>query len=145
MVTDQEYVKPAALSAAAGLVAVPGKGRVVPSGTVIVGGSLTIVAMGSWGVTSRVNGTFAVRPLPSSAVMMTVSLPASSPAGLDQVYLPALQAETTPSDALRVTVSPSGSEHVPEFAAAVPSGTLTAVLSTVIAGAELAAPATTHS
>src|SRR4029077_13122645 len=145
MVTDQAYVKPAALSAASGLVAVPANGTFVPSGTVIVGGSLTIVAVGSCGLTLKVKGACAVRPLPSSAVILTVSIPASSPAGLDQVYLPPVQAETTPSDALRVTVSPSGSEHVPEFAGAVPSGTLTAVLSTVITGAEFEAPATTHS
>src|SRR5690242_6178314 len=145
MVTAQAYAKPAVLSAASGLVAVPVNGTFVPSGTVIVGGSLTIVAIGSCALTTKLNWTCAVRPFPSSAVMVTVSIPASSPAGFDQVYLPALQAETTPSDALSVTVSPSGSEQVPVFAGAVPSGTLTAALSTVTTGAELVGPATTHS
>src|SRR5258708_37730132 len=107
MVTDQAYVKPAALSAASELVAVPVNGTLVPSGTVIVGGSLTIVAVGSCGVTTKGNGICPFRTLPSSAGMMTVSIPASSPAGFYQADLPALQSATTPSDAGSRTVSPS--------------------------------------
>src|SRR5579864_5510689 len=111
----------------------------------MVGGSLTIVAVGSTGVTSKVNGTCAVKPLPSSAVMVTVSMLASSPAAFDHVHLPAVQAETVPSVAFIETVSPSGSEQVPLFVGAVPSATLTAVLSAAITGAEFEAPMTTHS
>ena len=78
--------------------------------------------------------------------MVTVWAGASSAAGAVHDHVPLLVpvGATAPREALSATVSPSGSEKVPLFAAAVPSGTLTALVSAATTGGWLAATVATH-
>src|SRR5438445_13364039 len=77
--------------------------------------------------------------------MVTVCAGASSAAGAVHDHVPLLvpAGATAPREALSAIVSPSGSEKVPLFAAAVPSGTLTALVSAATTGGGVGATVAT--
>ena len=105
LVTDQPYVKPAALSAALGLVADPVRWTAVPSGALDPGA--VMVATGAAPFTVTGNETVEVPPLASSAVMVTVwfaGVPSSvAGAAHDQVPVLAPLLVRVPLEAVRVT------------------------------------------